>query len=49
MTTIIQGLINKDNSILPKIKRLQENVKKIQKNNTDDKIFEFTITGQDSK
>ena len=44
-----QGLLNKDNSILPKIKRLQENVKKIQKNNTDDKMPEFTITGQDPK
>ena len=44
-----QGLIKEDRSILPKIKRLQENVKKIQKNNTDDKIPEFTITGQDPK
>ena len=29
VTTRSQGLLNKDNSILPKIKRLQENVKKI--------------------
>ena len=44
-----QGLLNKDNSILLKIKRLKENVKKIKKNNIDDKIPEFTITGQDLK
>ena len=49
MTTRIQGLLNKDNSILPKIKRLRENMKKIQKNNTDDKVHEFTITSQDPK
>ena len=49
MTTRSQGLLNKDNSILPKIKRLQENVKKIKKNNTDDKKHEFTITIQDLK
>ena len=36
VTTRIQCFLNKDNSILPKIKRLQENVKKIQKNNTND-------------
>ena len=49
VTTRSQGLLNKDNSILPKIKRLQENVKKIQKNNIDDKIPEFTFTSQDPK
>ena len=46
MTTRSQGLLNKDNSILPKIKKLQENVKKIQKKNTSDKIPYFTITSQ---
>ena len=49
MTIRSQGLINKDNSILPKIKRLQENVKKIQKSTTADKIPEFTITSQNPK
>ena len=49
MITRSQGLLNKDNSILLKIKRLQENVKKIQKNNTDDKKPKFTITSQDPK
>ena len=49
MTTRSQGLLNKDNSILPKIKRLQENVKKIQKSTTVDKIPEFTITSQNTK
>ena len=38
VTTRSQGLLNKDNSILPKIKRLQENVKKIQKSTPTDKI-----------
>ena len=42
-------MIKEDRSILPKIKRLQENVKKIQKSTTADKIPEFTITSQDPK
>ena len=29
VTTRIQDLVNKDNSLLPKIKKLQENVKKL--------------------
>ena len=49
MTIRSQGLINKDNSILPKIKRLQENVKKIQKSTPTDKIPKFTITSQNPK
>ena len=49
VTTRIQDLVNKENSILPKIKKLQENVKKPQKNNIDDKIPETTISSQDSK
>ena len=49
MTTRSQGLLNKDNSILPKIKRLQENAKKIQKSTTTDKIPKFTITSQNPK
>jgi len=49
VTTRSQGLLNKDNSILPKIKRLQENAKKIQKSTTTDKIPKFTITSQNPK
>ena len=49
VTTRSQGLLNKDNSILPKIKRFKENMKKIQKKKTDDKIPELAITSQDSK
>ena len=44
VTTRIQGLLSKDRSVISKIKRLQENVKKIQKSTTTDKISEFTIT-----
>ena len=46
MTTRIQGLLSKDRSVIPKIKRLQENIKKIQKSTTADKIPEFTTTSQ---
>ena len=49
VTTRSQGLLNKDNSIIPKIKKFQDNMKKIQKNNTDDKIPELTISSQDPK
>ena len=49
MTTRIKGLLKEDNSILPKIKKLQENMKKVHKNTTTDKIPEFTITSQDPK
>ena len=49
VTTRSQDLVNKENSILPKIKKLEENVKKPQKNNIDDKIPEPTISSQDSK
>ena len=49
MTTRCQGLVKEDKSILPKIKRLQENIKKVQKNTTTDKILEFTITSQNLK
>ena len=44
VTTRIQGLIKEDRSVLPKIRRLQKNVKKIQMSTTADKIPEFTIT-----
>ena len=49
VTTRSQGLVKEDKSILPKIKRLQENMKKVQKNTIADKIPEFTITIQDPK
>ena len=49
MTTRSQGLIKENRSVLPKIKRLQKNVKKIQKSTTIDKIPEFTITSQNPK
>ena len=35
--------------MLPKIKRLQKNVKKFQKNTAANKIPEFTITGQNPR
>ena len=41
-------MLNKDNSIIPKIKKFQDNMKRIQKN-TDDKIPELTISSQDPK
>ena len=43
-----QSLIKKD-SLLPKIKRLQKSVKKLQKNTTVNKIPEFTITSKNPK
>ena len=49
VTTRSQCLLNKYRSVLPKIKRLQENVKKIQKSTIADKIPEFTITSQNLK
>ena len=47
MTTKILDLVNKDNSMLSKIKKLQENVKKQPKNNIDDETPK--ITSQDLK
>jgi len=49
VTTRSQGSIKEDSLILPKIKRLQKNVKKFQNNSANDKILEFTITSQDPK
>ena len=49
VTTRSQGLLNKDNSIIPNIKKFQDNMKKIRKNNADDKIPELTINSQDPK
>ena len=50
VTTRSQGSVKEDSLILPKIKRLQKNVKKkFQIKSSGDKIPEFTITSQDSK
>ena len=44
-----QGMIKQDRLMIPKIKRLQKNVKKLQKKTTANKIPEFTITSQNPK
>ena len=49
VTTMSQGSVKEDSLILPKIKRLQKNVKKFQNNSVADKIPEFTITSQDPR
>ena len=49
MTTKGLNLVNKDNSMISKIKKLQENVRKQPKNNVDDKVLEITIINQDPK
>ena len=49
VTTRSERLLKEDNSILPKNKRFQANVKKIQKDTIADKILEFTITSQNPK
>ena len=49
VTTRIQGMIKEDRLIIPKIKRLQENVKKIKRKATADIIPKFTITNQNPK
>ena len=46
VTTRSQGLIKENSLVLPKIRRLQKNVKKFQENTTANKIPEFTITNQ---
>ena len=47
--TRIQGLIKENSLMLPKIKRLQKNVKKFQNNSPTNKIPEFTITSQNPR
>ena len=42
-------MIKEDRLIIPKIKGLQKNVNKFQKNTTANKIPEFTITSQNPK
>ena len=49
VTTRSQSLLEEYHSILPKIKKLLENMKKVHKNTTTNKIHEFTITSQDPK
>ena len=49
VTTRIQGLIKENNLMLPKIKRLQKNVKKFQNSSSANKIPEFTITSQNPR
>ena len=49
VATRSQGSVKEDSLILPKIKRLQRNVKKFQNKSLADKIPEFTITSQDPK
>ena len=44
-----QGLIKENSLMLPKIKRLQKNVKKFQNNSSYNKIPEFTITIQNPR
>ena len=47
MTTKGLDVVNKDNSMLSKIKKLQENVRKQPKNNVDGKVPKITIISQD--
>ena len=42
-------MIKEDRLIIPKIKRLQKNIKKFQKSTTANKIPDFTITSQNPK
>ena len=49
VTTRSQSLLKEDNSILPKIKKLQENMKKINNNTLIVKIPEFVSSSQDPK
>ena len=49
VTTRSQNLLKEDISILPKIKKLQENMKKIKNNTSTIKIPKFFISSQDPK
>ena len=49
VTTRNHALVKEDKSILLKIKKLQEIMKKVQKNTTTNKIPKFTITSQHPK
>ena len=47
VTTRSKDLLNKDISLIPKIKKFQDNMKKIQKNSTNEEIPKLTISSQD--
>ena len=49
VTTRSQSSLKEDNMILPKIKKLQENMKKIKNNSQTVSIPEFVITSQNPK
>ena len=49
VTTTSQELIMENSLMLLKIKKLQKNVKKFQKNTSANKILEFTITNKNPK
>ena len=49
VTTRSQGLIKENSLMLPKIKRLQNNVKKFQNISSANKIPNFTITSQNPR
>ena len=49
MTTKDLNLVHKYNSIISKIKKLQENVRKQPNNNVEDKVPEITIISEDPK
>ena len=44
-----QGLVKENRLMLPKIKRLQKNVKNFQKNTSSNKILEFSNTSENLK
>ena len=43
------SLVSKDNSIISKIKKLQENVRRQPKNNVEDKVPKITIFSQETE
>ena len=49
MTTKDMNLVNKDNAIISKIKKLQENVKKRSNNNVEEEVPEIACISQDTK
>ena len=49
VTTRSQGQLKEDNTIMPKIKKLQENMKKIKNNTQIVNIPQFVITSQNPK
>ena len=49
VATRSQGFLKENRLMLPKIKRLQKNVKKFQNNSSTNKILEFSITSQNPR